>query len=430
MIRRFSTVCAFLLIAPLLAPSLSGAQETAVPLERFTLGAHGPSRVSVDSQGRFYVTDPERKQVLVMDARGQMTVSVDVNAYPVGIAVGSDGRIYLGDGDRHAVHVFDAAGSHLFDLGEGANEFKWPTDIALDETLGRIYVADSEAHEVKAYDMTGVAWFSLSSTGSGPLSFPTAVAVDPLTGNVVVSDHNNGQLQLFDNQGVWIRSISRLTSPAGVSIDAVGRIYVAEAFQGRVQVFDQDGTHVGSVGEFGTGAGKLRTPTDTVFDPYGRLAVVSYNNGVLEIYGPEGYSNPPDTVPPPQLQQLTFPSDTVHATVVFRPPVLNLSSQGQWLKAFIEIADGSAAEIDLPTVFLNDQIAADGSGEQLADQDEDGVPELVVLFDRQAVISLINVVTGSVTPASFELVVKGRTSNLSFEARDSLRIAQSQRSTQ
>lgn len=427
MSRSATAALVLVFLAPLQMPAPSAAQEAgsdwtgAPPVAHLPLPVAGPTRIAVDSEGRFYVTHPERRRLVVADAHGRNAISIEVNAKPLSIAVGSGGRIYLGDAERRAVHVFSAQGFHLFDLGDGPDEFLQPNDIALDEARGRIYVADSPDHRIQVYDLMGFPLQEITSTPSGPLSFPAAVAVQQGTGALVVSDHN-GQVEMFDDQGAWIRSIGSMVSPAGLCTDDDGVLYVAEAFQAQVVVFEGGGLALGTVGDFGTLPGQLKTPTDVVLDPWGRLAVVSYNNGTVEIYGPSGHTVPPEVVLPPSLERLVFPSDTVHATVEFLPRVLNPASRGNWFKARIELADGSAGSIDLSTVLLEDRIQADHAAEATVDDDQDGVAELEVFFDRAAVIDVILSSAGTEDGKKvyYELTVTGSNSRVFFEATDSV----------
>jgi hypothetical protein len=107
--------------------------------------------------------------------------------------------------------------------------------------------------------------------------------------------------------------------------------------------------------------------------------------------------------------------------VSFSPNTLNLSSSGNWVRAYIEPADGSAAEIDVSTILLNGQVPAEPYGWALVDNDDDGLTELMVLFNRQAVAGLIEPSAGQA-----ELVVTGTTlDGASFEALGSIKVVSS-----
>jgi DNA-binding beta-propeller fold protein YncE len=301
-------------------------------IDRLDVGAHGPGRVAVDAEGRFYITDPEQSRVIVTDANGQNTVVLEHCGYPSAIAVGPYGRIYLGDALAHAVWVLDPQGQFLYSLGSGEGEFGWPNDIEVDPVSGRVYVVDGPSQVVRAYDSTGAHLFNITGEkdidGDGvpdtpPLLFPTGVAVDPSGLFVAISDHNAWpeelRVRLFDVNGNpsvgWILDFDDLVRPVGLAMDDQGNIYVADSFLSKVFVFNLDGDLTHEAGKYGSAPGRLKVPTDAALDPYGRLVVVSYNTGVLELYGPAG-SGPEGPVASPAFTSLT-------GTPCFIPPPPN-----------------------------------------------------------------------------------------------------------
>ena len=85
---------------------------------------------------------------------------------------------------------------------------------------------------------------------------------------------------------------------------------------------------------------------------------------------------------------LTIPK--IIGTFEVRPRVLNLHSKGKWITAFIELPEGyNVAEISVSSLLLNDTIPAEMRPFAVGDYDEDGVPDLMVKFNRQAVIDLV-----------------------------------------
>jgi len=77
------------------------------------------------------------------------------------------------------------------------------------------------------------------------------------------------------------------------------------------------------------------------------------------------------------------------------PDVVNLKSHGNYLTAYIEVDGGfDVADIDLGTVFLNGVIPAESSPTAIGDDDDDGVPDLMVKFDRQAAIANVPLLVG------------------------------------
>jgi parallel beta-helix repeat protein len=89
--------------------------------------------------------------------------------------------------------------------------------------------------------------------------------------------------------------------------------------------------------------------------------------------------------------------DMVHiisARIDLSPDTLNLQSEGKWVTAYIELPAGhgySVSDIDLDTILLNGQVQAESWPCAIGDYDEDGVPDLMVKFDRALVCALLDV---------------------------------------
>lgn len=78
------------------------------------------------------------------------------------------------------------------------------------------------------------------------------------------------------------------------------------------------------------------------------------------------------------------------ATVDINPSTLNLKSKGRWITAYIELPEGyDVGDIDVSTIVLNDTIPAEMHPTGIGDKDGDGIPDLMVEFDRAIVQSFI-----------------------------------------
>lgn len=101
-----------------------------------------------------------------------------------------------------------------------------------------------------------------------------------------------------------------------------------------------------------------------------------------------------------------------YATIDIHPDVLNLKSHGKWITCYTEFSEGySVEDIDINSVAV---IAIDGDAidplyrsgpTDIGDYDEDGIPDLMVKFDRQALIAILR--TMIEPPAYVELEVGG-----------------------
>jgi len=93
----------------------------------------------------------------------------------------------------------------------------------------------------------------------------------------------------------------------------------------------------------------------------------------------------------PILYDLTATIGIIPATVDFNPNTLNQKSKGNWVTVFIEFPDGyDINNIDVSTIMLNDIIPAEMRPIGFGDEDDDGIPDLMVKFNRLAVIDLLD----------------------------------------
>ncbi len=78
-------------------------------------------------------------------------------------------------------------------------------------------------------------------------------------------------------------------------------------------------------------------------------------------------------------------------TVDLDPDSLNLYSTGRWVTAYIEFPEGyDVADIDVSSIMLNGTVPVDPSAPwEIGDYDDDGVPDLMVKFDRAQVTEYI-----------------------------------------
>jgi hypothetical protein len=106
------------------------------------------------------------------------------------------------------------------------------------------------------------------------------------------------------------------------------------------------------------------------------------------------------------------------AEIDINPDVLNPKSKGNWITCYIELQDSYSSEnIDVSTVTLEGTIPAESSPTQVGDHDDDGIPDLMVKFDRQALIGYLGGATGEVT-----LTLTGDVDGKPFEGSDTITV--------
>jgi hypothetical protein len=123
---------------------------------------------------------------------------------------------------------------------------------------------------------------------------------------------------------------------------------------------------------------------------------------------------------------LTAPTHlAVPAVVDIDPDTINLKSNGKWITAYIELPDGYPLEtIDRSTIVLTavdnvrlkQAVPAVSGPSGIGDHDGDGVPDLMVKFNRSTVQSLLK-------PGEAKLTVRGRfIDRLPFEGDNTTRV--------
>jgi hypothetical protein len=133
-------------------------------------------------------------------------------------------------------------------LSQGAMEE--PNGVAVDSASGRIYVADGVRGAVYEYSATGA--FEGKLTGKtapqGPFGKEeaegnvSAVAVDPTSGDLLVAEAERGDVSEFDAAGAWVGWVPStkavpLVEPAGLALDASGRLYVTDPTLAQIEIY-------------------------------------------------------------------------------------------------------------------------------------------------------------------------------------------------
>jgi DNA-binding beta-propeller fold protein YncE len=141
---------------------------------------------------RLYVTDLATHNVHVYSAAGRqllLTVPRDPKDEksklhsPTNVSVDREGRIYVSDTGGFTAKVFDAEGNHVRSVGElglNAGMFALPKGIAVDRDR-RMYVVDGATAVVQMFDDQGrlLTFFGEpKSSGQAGLYLPAGIAVD------------------------------------------------------------------------------------------------------------------------------------------------------------------------------------------------------------------------------------------------------------
>jgi Tol biopolymer transport system component len=127
------------------------------------------------------------------------------------------------------------------------------------------------------------------------------------------------------------------------------------------------------------------------------------------------------------IWKMEAPTRAIEASIDIDPNTLNLKSNGEWITAYIELSEGYLPnQIDISSILLNGEIQVyPEAPTQAGDYDSDGVPDLMVKFDRSDVITLLGASDFSLdTGKSCEVqfTITGTVADTMFQGTDIVRV--------
>lgn len=297
------------LIAPLAAaglllsapPALARAQETDPQPGESHIGTHlatlhgleTPIATAFGPAGKLYVLEEVGDRVRVFGADLEPLASLGAGHLrsPQGIAVDAQGRVYVSDGARSQVLRFDPDSetpTPFGSFGAAPGQLNQPRGLAFH--AGQLAVADTGGSRVVLFSASGAA---AGVIGRDHLQHPVDVAFDS-EGHLAVLDGE--RIHLFDGDGKHLRAFGAwgafpglLSSPSGLACFGE-RFYVCDTENHRVQVFDAEGSVLYSWGLHAIrpreGKGKLHYPAHVALDASGRRAALPEPlDGRVQIFG-------------------------------------------------------------------------------------------------------------------------------------------------
>ena len=227
-------------------------------------------------EGAVYVVDTRGYGWAVFDLANRKSRMVTPSGggslkKPLNITIDVDGKRYVTDSEREQVLVYDRSNRFLYAFGE-PGQYK-PIDVAI--AGDRLYITDISHHQVHALDKkSGELLLTFGEKGSDPGQFyhPTNIAVAP-DGTLYIVDTTNFRVQQFSTDGELIQVFGTpgtapgtFSRPKGIAIDRDGYIYIVDSAFENVQILDQVGGALMFFGGPGAARDSVNLPTVVKID--------------------------------------------------------------------------------------------------------------------------------------------------------------------
>lgn len=206
-----------------------------------------PSVVEVAPDGRIYIVQGPRNEVLVLDSRGTSTERVMGIESPSAISVNEE-RVAIGS--KAGWVIMDLEGNIILgpegEQGSGDDQYDNVSGIVLDED-DNVYVVDTYNNRISKFDDEGNREWVVQ------------------TGRPANQVENRGGDAMA---AVEATGTANLQTPSAATLDSAGRLLVVDPLDFTISAFDtDDGSFEGKWGEFGRDEGQFLYPTGIDYDP-------------------------------------------------------------------------------------------------------------------------------------------------------------------
>ena len=207
------------------------------------------------AKGKIFICDPITKGLKIIDlvkntftpfvpgGRGQLK-------QPINCAVDEDGKLYIADGGRKEVVVFDENLNYVTAIGKtGTGDNFRPLDVCVSDK--KIWITNSKNNNIYVYQKED--YKLLKTFPDSTISVENNVLFNPINiyfrnGKIYVTDFGDFKIKVFTEDGKYLssvgeygKSLGQFVRPKGIAVDKDDNLYVVDAGFENVQVFNSEG---------------------------------------------------------------------------------------------------------------------------------------------------------------------------------------------
>jgi DNA-binding beta-propeller fold protein YncE len=256
-----------------------------------------PQGIALDRQGNVYVADTGNHRVVKVSPEGQvlLTFGREGNGEgefvePVDLVVEADDKIVVMDADNGRLQRFSPDGSFQASFGTNLTTYH-PRGLGMD-AAGDLYVSDTGGLRLLRLSPGGEVLQSWGADGTGiGAGQPVDAAAAP-DGSIYLIEAEQGVLWRLPPDGRATRwtAISSAATVVGphIGVGPDDLVYVTDPEQGRIVVYRPSGQPVVQFGKRGDGSGQFLRPAGIAVDASGRVYVSDSEICRVQAFGPIG----------------------------------------------------------------------------------------------------------------------------------------------
>jgi len=227
-------------------------------------------------KGIFYIADAAVPGLQIIDLKknsfryfipgGRGVLKLPINCF-----VDDENKLYVTDVERRQVVIYDEELKYLDAIGGDAN-FK-PTDVWV--TGDSILVTDPNNHRIVVYDRIShnpLGYFPEASEGDENYLFnPLNLWVTD--SQIYITDFGESKIKRFTRKGEYIhelggygRNLGQFVRPKGIAVDREQLLMVVDAGFENIQIFNNKGQYLMYFGGPYSGPGDMYLPAEVIID--------------------------------------------------------------------------------------------------------------------------------------------------------------------